>query len=66
MIFHRKSKLISNSVTSFLWVCLVHVHCSDELFRVNRLLTLDAVNSVLNPITRHDIQASGSILQQIY
>lgn len=38
---------------------------SNELFRVAHLLTVDAVNSCLNPIMRHDMQVSCSILKQV-
>lgn len=65
---------LSLSVFFFLFVLCVldkklaalHVHRSTELFRVNHLMSADAVNFVLNPIRRHDMQVSGSMSQQLY
>lgn len=64
--FHRKGKLTLCSlfsVTSLFCVlgrklAALHGHHSNELFRMIPLLTVDAVNSVLNPIMSHDMQAS--------
>lgn len=46
-------------------VAALHFCFSNEMFRVNHLLTRNAVNSLLNPIMRHDMQARSSMLHKI-